>query len=65
MLYGEGWNMGTALPDSEKTIIENNHKTPHVGFFNDHFRDTIKGPNQMEVKGYTSGDTYKNSDYHS
>lgn len=62
MLYGEGWNMGTALPDSEKTTIENNHKTPHVGFFNDHFRDTVKGPNQMEVKGYTSGDTYKTNE---
>ena len=27
-----------------------------------HFRDTIKGPNQMEVKGYTSGDTYKTNE---
>ena len=61
MLYGEGWNMGT-LPIEEKAIIENNGKMPQVGFFNDFFRDTMRGNNQMEIKGYTSGDTYKTNE---
>lgn len=62
MLYGEGWNMGTALPEEEKAIIPNHYKMPLVGFFNDHFRDTIRGSDQMEIKGYTSGDTYKTNE---
>jgi len=62
MLYGEGWNMGTAIPENERTTIENNHQTPGVGFFNDHFRDTLRGNNQIETKGYVSGDTYKTNE---
>lgn len=61
MLYGEGWNMGT-LPQEQKAMIDNNRALPNVGFFNDYFRDTIRGSNQMEIKGYTSGDTYKTND---
>ncbi len=61
MLYGEGWNMGT-LPNEQKAMIENNRKVPRVGFFNDFFRDTVRGSNQLEIKGYTSGDTYKTND---
>jgi len=62
MLYGEGWNMGTALPDDKKAIMDNHESLPHVGFFNDHFRDTMRGSNQMETKGYISGDTYKTNE---
>ena len=62
MVYGEGWNMDTALPLEKKTIIQNNALTPHIGYFNDYFRDTLRGNNQMEVKGYFSGDTYKTND---
>lgn len=62
MIYGEGWNMGTALAEDKRTTIQNNHKTPHIAFFNDYFRDTCRGTNQLESKGYFSGDTYKTND---
>ncbi len=62
MVYGEGWNMMTALAEDKRTTIQNNRLTPHIGFFNDYFRDTLRGTNQMESKGYFSGDTYKTND---
>ncbi len=62
IIYGEGWNMGTALPENERTTIQNNRQVPDLGFFNDFFRDTLRGTNQMESKGYFSGDTYKTND---
>lgn len=62
LIYGEGWNMMTALAEDKRTTIQNNRKVPHIGFFNDFFRDTLRGTNQMETKGYFSGDTYKTND---
>ena len=62
IVYGEGWNMPTALDESERTIIANNSKVPHIAFFNDVFRNTCRGSNQMENKGYFSGDTYKTNE---
>lgn len=62
IVYGEGWNMATALLEEKRTTIQNNRKTPQLGFFNDFFRDTLRGTNQMESKGYFSGDTYKTND---
>lgn len=62
IVYGEGWNMMTALSEEKRTTIQNNRQTPHIGFFNDFFRDTLRGTNQMESKGYFSGDTYKTND---
>lgn len=62
VVYGEGWNMPTALDEDVRTTIQNNLKTPYIGFFNDFFRDTLRGTNQMETKGYFSGDTYKTND---
>lgn len=62
IVYGEGWNMGTALSEDKRTTILNNRKIPHIGFFNDFFRDTCRGTNQMESKGYFSGDTYKTNE---
>lgn len=62
IVYGEGWNMQTALSDDQRTTLDNNRKTPNLSFFNDFFRDTLRGTNQMESKGYFSGDTYKTND---
>ena len=62
IVYGEGWNMGTALPEDKRTTIQNHQQVPHIGFFSDFFRDTIKGTNQMENKGYFLGDMYKIND---
>ena len=58
IIYGEGWNMPTLLPDNLKTAQFNNEKTPNIGFFSDRFRDVIKGStssDEMANKGYCSG----------
>lgn len=56
MLYGEGWIMPAGVENSQLAQYDKSDKMPHIGFFNDHFRDTMKGPlyNNMG-KGYGSG----------
>jgi pullulanase len=56
IMYGEGWNMPTDLEDSRKATQQNNAKMPGVGFFNDRFRDAIRGRNDDDSKGiFTDG----------
>lgn len=60
LIYGEGWNMPTALPEEMKANKLNQYKMPEVGQFNDFFRDIVKGKTSSEevnVKGYITGDT--------
>ncbi len=62
MIYGEGWNMPTMLPDNMKSTIANNLHLPDIGFFNDRFRDTVKGSTstgEESVRGYASNDISK------
>lgn len=59
MLYGEGWHMDTALPDDKKSSMLNADKMPGMAFFNDTFRDIIKGPTfDRSQKGFISGNLY-------
>lgn len=65
MFYGEGWNMPTILDDNKKSMIANHLKLHKVGFFNDRFRNIMRGPNGAEnmfQKGYVSGNTYLTHD---
>ncbi len=56
LLLGEGWNLQTALPNSHKTVPSNGHLVPHIHFFNDFFRDTLKGNNfDISDTGYMNG----------
>lgn len=60
IIFGEGWNMPTLLPDNIKTCQFNNVKTPNIGYFSDRFRDVIKGStnsSETSLKGYCSGST--------
>ena len=43
ILYGEGWDMPTSLPQQQKAAKFNANKMPYIGHFNDEFRDIIKG----------------------
>lgn len=43
MLYGEGWNMPNPLPDYKRPHMLNHKKIPNYAFFNDRFRDCIRG----------------------
>ncbi|MCR5308527.1 MAG: type I pullulanase, partial [Bacilli bacterium] len=59
MFYGEGWNMGYELPYEKKACSDNCNSIPNMAFFNDSYRDIIKGPtsrDRVQVKGYINGD---------
>ena len=42
-IYGEGWNMGEVLPYEKRASKDNANKMKDVAFFNDCFREIIKG----------------------
>ena len=44
LVYGEGWNMGNALPYERRACSDNFYKLHGVAFFNDAFRDVLNGP---------------------
>lgn len=61
IMYGEGWNMGTALEDKEKGMQDNHQKLLNIGFFNDYYRETLKGGSSddaLKNKGYFAGNMY-------
>ena len=60
MIYGEGWNMPTMLKPELRASMFNMERLPEIGFFNDFFRDHIKGPSSPDlahISGYALGDT--------
>jgi len=59
LIYGEGWNMPTSLPEHIKANLSNQHLMPRIGQFNDFFRDHVKGKtsaDEINVRGYCLGD---------
>lgn len=60
MIYGEGWNMPTMLTPEHRASMYNMEQLPEIGFFNDFYRDHIKGPTSADLShlsGYALGDT--------
>lgn len=60
MIYGEGWNMPSLMPEEEKAMMFNNNKMPQIAHFNDRFGRSIKGsPFETELSdiGYGLGYT--------
>lgn len=58
VMYGEGWNMGGDIPSEERATLDNAFSLPHIGFFNDTFRDSLKGPSfkdKLSESGYALG----------
>ncbi len=56
LLIGEGWDLPTPLPPSQKANMRNQEKLPRIGQFNDFFRDTIKGSTfDLYDRGYVLG----------
>ena len=58
IIYGEGWDMGEELPKEEKANKNNFAKLKDIGFFNDTYRDIVKGPSSpysLHEKGYICG----------
>jgi pullulanase len=62
LFYGEGWNILTPLIEEEKVSISNAFKNKEITFFNDTFRDIVKGSSfDIRQKGYVNGDpSYQN-----
>jgi pullulanase len=55
MVYGEGWNMGSPLPNEKRSHMYNYQKIPNYAFFNDRFRDFVRGNQFDKVPGYCFG----------
>lgn len=62
MLYGEGWNMPNTIPDAFRPHSYNHYKMPNYAFFNDKFRDTIRGSQWSDVAAYAFGLKIDNHD---
>lgn len=56
VLYGEGWNIPSTLPDIHRAHMNNKHVLYTVGHFNDRFREAIKGATfNVKDVGYIQG----------
>lgn len=54
--YGEGWNMYSSNLTDRMAHMNNKKVLPTIGFFNDKFREIIKGSTfKTKEKGYASG----------
>lgn len=58
MIYGEGWDMNTNLPHNKKASYLNAFQLKEVAFFNDDFRNIVRGNNDLchPNGGYILGD---------
>lgn len=56
VLYGEGWNMGASIPDSDKADQTNENKMPTIGSFNGWGRTVLRGDDNGKPYGYITGD---------
>lgn len=62
MVYGEGWNMPNTIPDAFRPHSYNHFKMPNYGFFNDKYRDSLKGNQWENNRGLAFGGDIKNLD---
>ncbi|MDE5715666.1 MAG: type I pullulanase [Anaeroplasmataceae bacterium] len=65
MVYGEGWNMPNTIPDAFRPHSYNHYKMPNYAFFNDKYRDIVKGSQWEGSLGFCFGQSNYNYDmYH-
>ena len=55
IMYGEGWNMPVLLDDNKRANMNNYLQMPNIGFFNDRFRNVIKGDQWSKSLGFSAG----------
>ncbi|MBN3490276.1 hypothetical protein JV173_01990 [Acholeplasma equirhinis] len=55
ILYGEGWNMDSAINKNLRSNMNNQHLMPKIGHFNDFYRNLFKGPLHTTQLGYATG----------
>jgi pullulanase len=62
IIYGEGWDLNTNLPLDQRASSNNFKELPTIGFFNDYFRDILKGNIFYPADpGYVNGKPYLES----
>lgn len=62
MIYGEGWDLPSVLSSDKKAMKYHNYKMPCIAFFNDVYRDVIKGATMLDNIldcGFSLGDNNK------
>lgn len=60
LVFGEGWDLNTPLPHTQKAMMANARQTPQIGYFNDRFRDSVKGSTfDVYEKGFISGNIHQ------
>lgn len=60
LVYGEGWDLATALPERLKAMSASAAQMPRIAHFNDVFRDALKGSTFSEFdRGFVAGDGWK------
>ena len=60
IFIGEGWSLGTSLRSEECSSMQNAEWLPDFAFFNDRYRDVVKGgssESSLHIQGYLLGDT--------
>lgn len=58
MVYGEGWNMPSYVPEDLRASQNNQHKMPNVAHFSDRFREVVRGSNgELTSPGFALGNT--------
>lgn len=57
VMYGEGWNMGASISDSDKADQANEKQMPTIGSFNGWGRTVIRGDDNGNPHGYITGQT--------
>ncbi len=56
LLFGEGWDLPTAYPREKRAIIDQAKSLVGIGFFQDKFRDGLKGSTfEVTQPGFVSG----------
>lgn len=58
VMYGEGWNMISGIDEDELANLNNAFDIPEIGFFNDSFREIVKGgsfASTINERGYLLG----------
>ncbi len=59
MLYGEGWQMDTAMKHSERANQHNQRKFTTYAHFNDFFRNHVKGEMNNDHLGFAMGNQHE------
>jgi len=62
LFYGEGWDMPSNLPVNKRANMKNYDIMPKIGFFNDRYRDILKGSPWAKTFGYALGANTKLTD---